>query len=223
MTGLINQLLHDYGYYAVFAIVALEGVGLPLPGETTLIAAALYAGTTHELGIVPIFFVAVVAAFLGDNAGYWLGRAGGPGLVRRYGRFVRLDGSKLRVMAALFQRHGGKVVFWGRFVSVIRTYAAFFAGLNRLAWRRFLLCNAAGGVVWAALCSFGAYALGSAASGIGTIATFAGVGLVGLLSLVMFAMGRRSIRRLAGAAAGAAPPADRSASGCPVPDRVGAR
>lgn len=209
MTDLINQLLHSYGYYAVFAVIALESLGLPLPGETTLIAAALYAGTTHHLSIGVVFAVAAAAAFLGDNGGYWLGRVGGPGLVRRYGRFVRLDDAKLGVARRLFERHGGKVVFWGRFVSVVRTYAAFFAGLNRLPWRRFLLFNATGGVVWAAVCAFGAYGLGSAASGVGSIVTYVGIGVVALVLAAVSLAARRSVRRLERAAAGETEPETR--------------
>src|SRR5205807_2595385 len=85
-----GSLLLSYGYYAVFVFIVLERLGIPLPGETTLIAAAIYAGSTGRLNIAVVFLVAAAAAILGDNAGYWIGRSGGQRLVGRYGRFVRL-------------------------------------------------------------------------------------------------------------------------------------
>ncbi len=155
--SLINHLLQSYGYFAVFAFIALESLGIPLPGETTLIAAAVYAGATHHLNIGAVFLVAATAAIVGDNAGYWLGRAGGQRVADRYGHFVRLDATKLKIGRYLFERHGSKVVFFGRFVTVLRTYAAFLAGLNTMRWRRFTVFNAAGGLLWSALYAFGAF------------------------------------------------------------------
>jgi membrane protein DedA with SNARE-associated domain len=105
--SLINHLLQSYGYFAGFAFIALESPGVPLPGESTLIAAAVYAGSTHHLDIGVVFLVAATAAILGDNAGYWLGRVGGQRLADRYGRFVRLDATKLKIGRYLFARHGG--------------------------------------------------------------------------------------------------------------------
>ena len=102
--------------------------GVPLPGETTLVAAATYAGGRIELSVWGIFAVAAAAAVLGDTAGYWIGDKGGYRLLRRWGRYVRFDEPKVKVARYLFDRHGAKVVFFGRFVSVLRTYAAFLAG-----------------------------------------------------------------------------------------------
>lgn len=111
-----------------------------------------------------IFTVAAAAAIAGDNIGFWIGGRGGYRLRRRYGHYVRLDESKLKIGRYIFGGHGGKVVFLGRFVSVLRTYAALLAGISRMRWPRFLLCNAAGGVLWAAVCSFVAYNAGRAFS-----------------------------------------------------------
>lgn len=158
----VEHLLTTYGYGAVFVLVAVESLGIPLPGETILIAAALYAGSTHKLSISLIFAVAGAAAIIGDNIGFWIGDKGGFALLRRYGRIVRLDEPKVKVGRYVFDRYGGKVVFFGRFVSVLRTYAAFLAGTLRMRWRRFLFYNAAGGIVWAALYSFVPFAVGSA-------------------------------------------------------------
>jgi membrane protein DedA with SNARE-associated domain len=192
----INHLLQSYGYVAVFAFIALESLGIPLPGETTLIAAALYAGSTHHLNIALVALIAAAAAIIGDNAGFWLGERGGARLVRRYGRWVRLDARKLKVGRYLFARHGGKVVFFGRFVSVLRTYAAFFAGLNGMRRSRFFAANAAGALVWSAGCAFGAYALGSAATQVGTAITFIGLALTAALTVILAVVMKRSMRRL---------------------------
>ena len=158
----IDSLIVSYGYLAVFVLVGVESLGIPLPGETALITAAIYAGHTHRLNPWLIFLVAAAAAIIGDNIGYWIGDKGGYRLARRYGSRVRLDERKLKTARYLFDLHGGKVVFFGRFVSVLRTYAAFLAGTSKMRWRRFLVANAAGGIVWAALWTFTAYLAGDA-------------------------------------------------------------
>ncbi|MDQ6839481.1 MAG: DedA family protein, partial [Actinomycetota bacterium] len=131
-------------------------------GETILIVAAIYAGHTHRLSVWIIFAVAAAAAIVGDNIGFFIGDRGGYRLLHRYGHYVRVDETKLKIGRYLFDRHGGKVVFAGRFVSVLRTYAAFLAGTNRMQWRKFLVYNAAGGITWAAIYTFVAYIAGDA-------------------------------------------------------------
>jgi len=138
----------------------IESTGIPFPGETILLAAALYAGSTHRLSIAWIIMAAASGAIIGDNAGYWVGREGGYRLLRRFGRYVHLDEGKLKLGQYLFRRHGGKVVFFGRFVAVLRAWAAFLAGANRMPWPHFLAFNAAGGIVWTTLYGLGAYFLG---------------------------------------------------------------
>ena len=156
----ISHLVASLGYWAVFLLVGAESLGVPLPGETALILAGIYAGHTHRLSPWAIFAVAAAAAIIGDNIGFWIGAKGGYRLARRYGRRVRLDERKLKIARYLFDRHGAKVVFFGRFVSVLRTYAAFLAGTSRMRWRRFLPANAAGGIVWAAIYTTAAYLAG---------------------------------------------------------------
>ncbi len=158
----MNHLVVTYGYWIVALFVGAESLGVPLPGETALILAGVFAGHTHKLSVWGIFAVAAAAAIVGDNIGFWIGHTGGYRLLRRYGHYVRVDESKLKVGRYLFDRHGGKVVFFGRFVSVLRTYAAFLAGTAKMHWRRFLVYNAAGGIVWAAIYSFVAYVAGDA-------------------------------------------------------------
>lgn len=156
----LMHLLENYGYLAVLIFVAIESTGIPFPGETMLIIAAVYAGTTHHLSILLVIIAAAVGAILGDNLGFWVGREGGYRLLRRYGRYIRLDERKLKLGQYLFMKHGDKVVFFGRFVAVLRAWAAFLAGTNRMKWGSFLLFNALGGVVWATVFGLGGYYLG---------------------------------------------------------------
>jgi membrane protein DedA with SNARE-associated domain len=156
----MSHLITAYGYWVVFALVAAECLGIPLPGETALIIASAYAGSTHHLSPWVIFVVAVSAAVLGDNAGFWIGATGGYRLARAHGPKVGLDERKLKIARYLFDTHGGQVVLFGRFIVVLRTYAAFLAGASRMRWLRFLPANAAGGILWA-----GGYTLAASLAG----------------------------------------------------------
>jgi len=159
-SDLLHHLIASYGYGVVGAIVALEGMGIPVPGETALIVAAIYAGRTHELDITLVIAAAALGAILGDNTGFFIGRELGYRLVFRYGHYVRLNEMRIKLGQYLFMRHGGKVVFVARFIAVLRALAALLAGINYMAWRRFVVFNAAGGILWATLYGSGAYALG---------------------------------------------------------------
>jgi membrane protein DedA with SNARE-associated domain len=150
-----------YGYWAVLVLVGLESMGLPLPGETALIAAAVYAGTRHELDIVGVVGAATAGAVIGDNLGYEIGRLAGFPLLVRYGPRIRLDERRLKLGQYLFRRYGGSIVFFGRFVALLRTFAALLAGTNRMPWPRFFFFNAAGAIVWSSIFGFGGYLLGA--------------------------------------------------------------
>jgi membrane protein DedA with SNARE-associated domain len=145
----IDDLLSNFGYLAVFAFIGIESLGIPAPGETMLVTASVYAGATHNLRIEGVIAAAIAGAVIGDNIGYAIGRKGGYKLLLRFGHRVRVKESHLKVARYVFDRHGEKVVFFGRFVALLRTYAAFLAGVGQMEWRRFLVANAAGGVVWA--------------------------------------------------------------------------
>ena len=181
----LNHLLSSYGYAAVFLIVGAESVGIPLPGETTLTLAAIYAGSTHRLNIVGVIAAAAAGAIIGDNVGYLIGRSGGYRLLRRHGHYVRVGEHRLKIGRYLFDRHGGKVVFFGRFVSILRTYAAFLAGTNRMPWRRFLVFNAAGGILWAILYGTGAYVLGTQIHNLSRTAAIV-VGILAVIAIAAF-------------------------------------
>ncbi len=159
----VARYIEDWGYLAVAVIIGLESLGVPLPGETTLLAAAILAGAGHQLHIVPLIASAATGAILGDNVGYWIGRELGFRLLMRYGRRVGIGDADIKVGRYVFQRHGGKVVFFGRFVALLRVLAALLAGVNRLAWTSFLWFNAAGAVVWATIYGTIGYTLGNSA------------------------------------------------------------
>src|SRR5258708_10670474 len=160
----LNQLISVYGYWIVMLFVGVESVGIPFPGETMLLAAAIYAGTTHNLDIALVIAAASAGAVLGDNIGFWIGRAFGYELLLRYGRYIHLDQTKMKLGMYMFLKHGGKVVFFGRFVAVLRAFAALLAGINQMEWRRFLAFNLAGGVVWATILGLAGFTFGKQAS-----------------------------------------------------------
>ena len=193
----IGHLIASYGYWAMFALVAAESLGIPLPGETALIITGTYAGTTHHLSPWAIFAAAAAAAIIGDNIGFWIGDKGGYRLARRYGPRVRLDERKLKTARYLFDRHGAQVVFLGRFVSVLRTYAAFLAGTSRMRWRKFLPANASGGIAWAAIYTLASYLAGKALQqASGTIAwTLGAAAVAGIIAAWLLV--RRQGSRLA--------------------------
>ena len=180
-----SHLVAAYGYPAIVLAIALESMGVPLPGETVLIAAALYAGATHQLSIVLVVAAAALGAVFGDNTGFWIGRRLGFPLLRRYGRFVRLDERRLKLGRYLFARHGSTIVFFGRFTALLRALAALLAGANGMTWGRFLLFNLSRGVLWAALYGGGGYLLGSAVQ---QIAGPVGIGLAVLAVGVIVAV-----------------------------------
>lgn len=156
------QLLHEYGNIVLGVVVGLECLGLPLPGETLLIAGGIIAGTGH-LNIVLVIFSAATGAILGQMAGYWIGWSIGLRLLRRYGHYIGLTPRRLAYGRALFRRHGEKVVIIARFVVVLRTLAALLAGANHMPWTRFMIANVVGSVAWSIFYGVGAYALGHAA------------------------------------------------------------
>jgi undecaprenyl-diphosphatase len=147
MLDTISGLVASYGYVVLFFLVGLESLGLPLPGETALVTAAAWAALGH-LSIYAVVATAAVAAIVGDNGGYWIGREGGIALVRRFGRFLHLNESHLERAHRLFERHGAKTVFFGRFIALLRTWTAVLAGAARMPYTRFMFYNALGGVCW---------------------------------------------------------------------------
>ena len=192
----LMHVLTAYSYWAVLLFVSIESMGIPFPGETMLLVAAIYAGTTHRLSLPLVILAAASGAILGDNLGFWIGREGGSRLLRRYGYYLRLDERKVKLGQYLFLKHGGKVVFFGRFIAVLRALAAFLAGTNRMPWGPFLLFNALGGIIWATLYGLGGYFLGNAihrlTGPIGPLTVTLGL----LITIAFLVFVRRNERRL---------------------------
>jgi membrane protein DedA with SNARE-associated domain len=191
----IGHLIEVYGYLAVFVLVGAESLGIPVPGETALILAGAYAGHTHSLSPWLIFAVAAAGAIIGDNIGFWIGHRFGYTLARKYGHHVWINERKMKIGRYIFDSHGQKVVFFGRFVSILRTYAAFLAGSSRMRWSRFLPANAAGGIVWAGAYTFAAYLTGNAITHVsGTIDLIIGGGALLGTATTLFVVGRQMNR-----------------------------
>ena len=159
MLDALTSLIENYGYLALALSLALGSAGLPLPGESALLVAAAFAAT-GSLSIEAVVVVAAVSVIVGDAAGYWVGRKGGRAFLARYGRYLRLDKSRIGRIDGFFAHHGPKTVFFGRFVSGLQTYAALFAGIGRMPYARFTGYNVVGGIVWAVLYGTLGYAFG---------------------------------------------------------------
>jgi membrane protein DedA with SNARE-associated domain len=156
------HLIHEYGLVAVAAIIGLECLGLPVPGETALLAAAIYAGTKHDLNINAVIVTAAAAAMVGRMIGYLIGHKFGSWLLLRYGHYVGLTAGRIKLGQYLFLRYGGKIVFFAQFMPVLRTLGGPFAGANLMPWRKFMFANAVSSAVWAATYGYTAYWLGDA-------------------------------------------------------------
>ena len=158
-SALISVPAH-LGYLALAALVGAESTGLPVPGETALIAAGVLA---HDgsMNIVLVIVVAAAAAIVGDNLGYLIGRQGGRRLLERPGPFERHRLLIIRKGEPFFERHGPKAVFLGRWVAGLRIAAAWLAGITRMKWSTFFFWNALGGIAWATSVGLAAYLLGS--------------------------------------------------------------
>jgi membrane protein DedA with SNARE-associated domain len=146
--GDLLHLIGRYGYLVVFFGVMLESAGVPLPGETVLIAAgALVHRRVLDLG--DTLFFGILGAVIGDQIGYWVGRLGGRPFALRWGRYAFITPERLGHAEAFFARHGGRAVFLARFVTGLRVFGALVAGTSRMPWVRFALYNVLGGTVWA--------------------------------------------------------------------------
>ncbi len=182
----------NVGYAAVFGLIAIETMGIPVPGETALIAAALLAHD-GQMDIVLLVVLAAAAAIVGDNVGFAIGRKGGRRLLLRPGPLLAQRRRVIELGEPFFARHGPKAVFLGRWVSGLRIASAWLAGINGMSWPVFLVWNALGGILWAAVVGFGVYALGNLAKDIFTVAGPVAAGLfVALLVLVVVIRHRRS-------------------------------
>jgi membrane protein DedA with SNARE-associated domain len=156
----LDYLITSYGYFAIALVIGIESMGIPLPGETILILAAMYSAENADLNIWLIAAAAAAGAIIGDNGGYWIGNRFGYPLLRRFGSRFGMSDRRIKLGQYLFAKFGPWVVFFGRFVALLRMMAAFLAGVNRMNWSLFMFANATGGVLWALVFAFGGYYLG---------------------------------------------------------------
>jgi membrane protein DedA with SNARE-associated domain len=180
----VVHFLDTYGLIVVFLVVMLESSGVPLPGETALITAAVLAATGH-FNIVLVIVLAASAAIVGDNIGYWLGRVGGRRLLMRWGPIARHAEKALPAGERFFKKHGGKTVFFARFVAVLRVFGAWIAGITEMEWWRFLLWNAAGGICWAVGVGLASFYFGKGA--VELVVRWGGLGAAALVLVVVAA------------------------------------
>jgi membrane protein DedA with SNARE-associated domain len=192
----VTHQLIQHGLVLLFFAVAIESAGIPVPGETALIAAAVLAHDGHY-SIVWVVVIAAAGAIVGDNIGYWLGRWGGRRLLYRWSITRRHFEKVLPPAERFFQKHGGKTVFFGRFVALLRVTSAWLAGISRMHWWQFLLWNAAGGIVWAAgVATLSWYAGKAVADAIERYGLYAVVALIAVAIVGWFVMRRIRSRLL---------------------------
>lgn len=191
--GSILSVSSNLGYPTLVALILIESAGVPVPGETSLITAAILAGN-HKLSIELVIIVAAAAAIVGDNIGYLVGRKGGRYLLERPGPFRRQRAEVLRTGEPFFERHGPKAVFFGRWILGLRTWAAWLAGATEMPWRKFVVWNALGAISWAASVGLLGYFLGpsvkAAISSFGLYALIA-VAVIGAAGLLAHHLHRR--------------------------------
>ena len=193
-TETVTSFFTQHGLPLLFVVVMLESFGIPLPGETALIAFGVLAAQGHY-PIEWVIVIAAAAAIVGDNLGYWLiGRLGGRALFERWGWLRRYADRVLPRAEGIMKRHGGKTVFFGRFIAILRFTAAWVAGLGRMHWWKFLFWNAAGGIAWAATVGLVAFWAGKAAAdAIQRYGLFAAAGVVALalIGFIALQIGKR--------------------------------
>jgi membrane protein DedA with SNARE-associated domain len=190
----IAHLIHSYGLLVVAAVVGLEGVGVPLPGETALIVAAVIAGSKHELNIVAVILTAAGASFVGRTVGYYIGREFGYWALLRFGGYVGITASRIKMGQYLFLRHGGIIIIVAQFIPIMRTLAGILAGANRMPRPYFLVTNVIGASAWAAFFGIAAYYLGRQVEKLaGSLVLLCGVGaLIAVIIAVNFVKGHEA-------------------------------
>jgi membrane protein DedA with SNARE-associated domain len=208
--GLITHLetaFQTYGYPIIFGLILLECAGLPLPGETFLLAGGV-AAHQGDLSLFWVIVVAASAAIIGDNLGYLVGRKGGRLFLERYGRILHVRENHIAILDGYFRDHGAKTVFAARWVAFLRVWGALFAGASRMHWKRFVIFNALGGITWVVTMATLAYMFASSVKTIARVFGVAGWVLAGLVLIAVVVVVRRAehwrLRKAAAVAAAAA-------------------
>ena len=179
----LQEIARIYGYWAVFVGIALENMGIPLPGETITIVGGFLAGS-GELNYWWVLGSAIAGAVLGDNFGYWVGRTGGWQLLVKVGRIFRIEEHQLEEAKDRYSKNAVRAVFFGRFITLLRIFAGPLAGITQMPYKQFLLCNFGGAAVWASIIVSSAFFLGRIASLEQIVSWVAQLGVAGLLVVV---------------------------------------
>ncbi len=204
----LQNALVMFGYPAVILFIFIESTGIPFPGETMLLLASFYAAVDHRLQIPIVIACAALGAIVGDNLGYHFGKTGGRALMERFGHILRIKPSHMKRAELFFQKHGNKTVFFGRFISVLRTWAAFLAGMHRMDWRTFMIYNATGGILWALLVGLFGFYMGGVfqnnfaevehlAKRLGWISTLIIIAVCLVVGLIIWLRRKRHLKELA--------------------------
>ncbi len=181
----LQELARLYGYWAVFIGIAIENMGIPLPGETIVIVGGFLAGS-GELNYWLVLSSAIAGAILGDNFGYWVGRFGGWQLLVKIGRVFGIQEQQLEQAKDRYSRNAMQAVFFGRFVTLLRIFAGPLAGITQMPYKQFLLCNSGGAAVWATTIVSLSFFLGKIVSLEQIVGWTAQIGVVALLLVVAF-------------------------------------
>ena len=181
----IQEIAHQYGYWAVFIGIALENTGIPLPGETITITGGFLAGN-GDLNYWLVVSSAIAGAVLGDNFGYWIGRIGGWKFLLRAGKFFRIQEVQMELAREQFSKNAGKAVFFGRFVTLLRIFAGPMAGIAQMPYRQFFYCNLGGATLWASVIITLSYFLGRLVSLQQIVKWIAELGIAALVLVVLF-------------------------------------
>jgi membrane protein DedA with SNARE-associated domain len=182
----LRSALSTLGYPAVALFIMIESAGIPFPGETMLVLASFYAAVDHTLQIPLVIACAAFGAIIGDNIGYLIGRTGGYALVQRFGRYVFLKPEHLQKAQSFFVKHGNKTVFFGRFIAILRAWAAFLAGVNRMNAWRFFIYTAGGAIIWSTTFGVLGYELGRNLSRLETV--LKALGTFGVIIFIVLAV-----------------------------------
>ena len=151
--------VEQYGYLAVAVLVAIEGLGIPISGGASVVAAGTFAAH-GSLSVVGVMLAATIGAFVGSTLSYCIGRRGGRALLQRYGHWIRLDAAKLAKTESYYARHGVRTIFFGRYIAPVRVFGGLLAGVARMPFATFMVANVIGAMAWAATWSALGYAIG---------------------------------------------------------------
>lgn len=181
----LQEFARLYGYWAVFVGIAIENMGIPLPGETIVIVGGFLAGS-GELNYWLVLSSAIAGAVLGDNFGYWVGRFGGWQLLVKIGRIFRLQEQQLEQAKDRYSKNAVQAVFFGRFVTLLRIFAGPLAGITQMPYKQFLLCNLGGAAVWSTTIVSLSFFFGKVVSLERIISWTAQIGVIALVLVVAF-------------------------------------